>query len=128
MTPAKEHHPSGGEFVDHAARDAIRLAHRALERFPQLVVKHKFIAGGAAVSSSLVVLAGVAIARRMRAGQSGEEAVASVTEDELQGRLVDDDDDDDEEDETDGGHDRHSKRRHRRHRARRATPSPAEQS
>jgi hypothetical protein len=76
---------SGGDAIDHAARDAIRLAHRALERFPNLVRKHKVIAGGAAISSSLVVIAGVAIARRMRKGQSGEEAVRTVTEKELEG-------------------------------------------
>jgi len=63
----------------------VRLAHRALERFPDLVRRHKFIAGGAAISSSLIVLAGVAIARRMLAGETPEQAVAAVTEDEVQG-------------------------------------------
>ncbi|MYI83130.1 MAG: hypothetical protein F4056_07525 [Chloroflexi bacterium] len=48
--------------------------------------RHKFIAGGAAVSSSLLVLAGVAIARRLRSGQTEEEAIASLTEEELTGR------------------------------------------
>lgn len=79
---------SGGESIDRAAHEAVRLAHRALERFPELVRKHKFIAGGAAVSTSLIVLAGVAIARRMRAGQTSDEALASVTEDEMQGLRV----------------------------------------
>ena len=81
-------HPSGGEHVTHAAGAAIRLAHKVLERFPDVVRRHKYIAGGAAVSTSLVTLAGVAIARRMRGGQSEEEAVASVTEDELAGFRV----------------------------------------
>lgn len=76
---------SGGEVIDRTARDAIRLAHRALDRFPDLVRKHKVIAGGAAISSSLVVLAGVAITRRILKGQSAEEAVQTVTEAELQG-------------------------------------------
>jgi hypothetical protein len=80
--------PSGGEQIDRAARDSIRLAHKALERFPELVRKHKFIAGGAAISSSLIVLAGVAIARRILAGQTPDEAVATVTEDEVQGLRV----------------------------------------
>jgi len=74
---------SGGETIDHVARDSIRLAHKALDRFPDLVRKHKVIAGGAAISSSLVIVAGVAIARRMRKGQSAEEAVADITEDEI---------------------------------------------
>ena len=83
-----QRHPSGGEHVTHAAGAAIRLAHKVLERFPDVVRRHKYIAGGAAVSTSLVTLAGVAIARRMRGGQSEEEAIASVTEDELAGFRV----------------------------------------
>lgn len=85
MTPPRRGNPSGGEQVDRAVADSVRLAHRALDRFPDLVRRHKFIAGGAAISSSLIVLAGVAIARRMLAGESPEEAVAAVTEDEVQG-------------------------------------------
>jgi hypothetical protein len=87
MTPTNGD-PSGGEQIDRAAHEAIRLAHLALERFPDLVRRHKFIAGGAAISSSLIVLAGVAIARRMRAGETPEEAVAAVTEEEVQGLHV----------------------------------------
>ena len=74
---------SGGETIDQVARDSIRLAHRVLDRFPDLVRRHKVIAGGAAISSSLVIIAGVALARRMRRGQSSEEALAGITEDEL---------------------------------------------
>ena len=81
-------HPSGGEAIDRTAQEAVRLAHRALERFPDLVLRHKFIAGGAAVSSALVALAGVAVARRMRNGESAEEAVERVTEEELAGLRV----------------------------------------
>jgi hypothetical protein len=85
MAPPRRGNPSGGEQVDRAVADSVRLAHRALERFPELVRRHKFIAGGAAISSSLIVLAGVAIARRMLAGETPEEAVAAVTEEEVQG-------------------------------------------
>ena len=88
LIPDDLKHPSGGERVTHTAGDAIRLAHRALARFPDVVRRHKFIAGGAAISTSLVALAGVAITRRMRSGQSEEEAIASLTEDELHGRRV----------------------------------------
>ena len=83
--PDELRHPSGGESVDRTARDSVRLAHRALERFPTLVRQHKFLAGGAAISSALVALAGVAISRRMKNGESGDEAVESVTEEELGG-------------------------------------------
>lgn len=74
---------SGGDAIDNVARDSIRLAHAALDRFPDLVRKHKVIAGGAAISSSLVIVAGVAIARRIRKGQTAAEAVADVTEQEI---------------------------------------------
>jgi hypothetical protein len=80
--------PSGGEPIDKAAGEAVRLAYRALDRFPDVVRRHKFVAGGAVVSSSLVVLAGVAIARRIRGGQTPEEAVAAVTEEEVQGLRI----------------------------------------
>ena len=80
--------PSGGEPIDRTAGEAIRLAHRALERFPEIVKRHKFVAGGAVVSSSLIALAGVAIARRIRAGQSPEEALATVTGEEVQGLRI----------------------------------------
>jgi len=75
---------SGGETIDQVARDSIQLAHRALERFPELVRRHKVIAGGAAISSSLVILAGVAVARRMRRGETAEQAIAGLTEEEVQ--------------------------------------------
>ena len=90
MSPSPDdlRHPSGGERLQGTASDAVRLAHKALERFPQVVKRHKFIAGGAAISSSLVVLAGVALARRLRSGQSEDEAVASLTEEELSGKRV----------------------------------------
>ncbi|MBG92626.1 MAG: hypothetical protein CL792_01405 [Chloroflexi bacterium] len=79
-----EDRASGGETVDHVTRDAIKLAHDLLERFPDLVKRHKFIAGGAAISSSLVIIAAVAIARRMRRGLTAQEAVADITEEELE--------------------------------------------
>jgi hypothetical protein len=88
LFPDDGKHPSGGERVTNTAGDAIRLAHKALDRFPDVVKRHKFIAGGAAISSSLVALAGVAITRRMRSGQTEEEALASITEEELSGRRV----------------------------------------
>lgn len=87
MSP-KSGHPSGGEPIDRAAGEAIKLAHLALDRFPDVVRRHKFVAGGAVISSSLIVLAGVAITRRIRAGQTPEEAVASVTAEEVQGLRI----------------------------------------
>ena len=63
--------------------DAIRLAHRVLERFPGMRKKHMFIAGGAALSSAILIAAGVAIAKRVRQGQPAAEAAEEITEDEL---------------------------------------------
>lgn len=80
--------PTGGDAIDRAAQDAVRLAHRVLERFPDAVRRHMVIAGGAAVSSALVALAGVAVARRMRRGLSADEAVEGVTEEEIVGLRV----------------------------------------
>ncbi|MGE3960995.1 MAG: hypothetical protein AB7F65_04870 [Dehalococcoidia bacterium] len=82
-------HPSGGEQIDELAHGAIRLAHEAIERFPDMKRRHMFLAGGAAISSALVVAAGVAVMRRVKAGAKPEDAVQAVTEDEIEGlRLV----------------------------------------
>ncbi len=82
-------HPSGGEQLDDLAHGAIRLAHDAIERFPEMKKRHMFLAGGAAISSALVVAAGVAVARRILAGAKPDDAVQAVTEDEIEGlRLV----------------------------------------
>jgi hypothetical protein len=64
--------------------DAIRLAHRVLERFPGMRKKHMFIAGGAALSSAVLIGAAVAIAKRVRQGQSASDAAEQITEDELE--------------------------------------------
>ena len=90
----------GGEQVDVAAETSIRLAHKALNRFPELVRRHKYVAGGAAVAGALVVLASAAIARRMRGGESAEEAAASVTQAEIESLHPRERDDEDEERDT----------------------------
>jgi hypothetical protein len=102
---SEEQHPSGGERLQSGAMDAVRLAHMGLERFPELVKRHKFIAGGAAVSGSLVVLAGVAIARRLHSGQTEEEAIAALTEEELSGQRIELSDDELYGDESQDGQD-----------------------
>ena len=87
--PEELKHASGGEQVDELAHGVLKLAHEAIERFPEVKKRHMFMAGGAAISSALVVAAGVAVLRRVRAGQTPEAAVQDVTEDEIEGlRLV----------------------------------------
>jgi hypothetical protein len=77
-----------GEALEGAIKlgqeDAIRLAHRVLERFPGMRKKHMFIAGGAALSSAVLIAAGVALAKRVRGGQDPKEAAEEITEDELE--------------------------------------------
>lgn len=86
----------GGEQIDRAAEESIRLAHRALDRFPDLVRRHKYVAGGAAVAGALVVLASVALARRMRRGETADEAIEGLTEAEIGSLHPRDRDEDDE--------------------------------
>ena len=87
--PDELKHPSGGEHVDELAHNVLKLAHEALDRFPDVKRRNMFLAGGAAISSALVVAAGVAIMKRLKAGQAPAEAVQDVTEEELEGlRLV----------------------------------------
>ena len=83
-----------GEVLEGAIKlgqdEAIRLAHRVLERFPGMRKKHMFIAGGAALSSAVLIGAAVAIAKRVRQGQVAAEAAEEITEDELDNlRLID---------------------------------------
>ena len=67
------------------SEEAIRLAHEVIERFPDLKKKHMFLAGGAALSSALLIGAAFAITKRIRAGQTPREAADTVTEEELDG-------------------------------------------
>ncbi|MQC18191.1 MAG: hypothetical protein DWG80_03835 [Chloroflexi bacterium] len=78
-------HPSGGEQVDELAHGVLRLTHEAIDRFPDMKRRHMFMAGGAAVSSAVIVAAGVAILHRIRAGARPEDAVRDVTEAEIEG-------------------------------------------
>lgn len=82
-------HASGGEQIDELAHGVLKLAHEAIDRFPDVKRRHMFMAGGAAISSALVVAAGVAILRRVRNGQHPQVAAQEVTEEEIEGiRLV----------------------------------------
>jgi len=97
MTRAAEHPPKTdqepedvwehleGELPDKATAQALRLAHRAAEKFPELAHRYRNFAGPAAIASgALVVLAGVAVARRVRKGQKPEEILAQITSEEIE--------------------------------------------
>lgn len=75
----------GGETPDSSTAQALNLAHRAAEKFPELTNRYKNFAGTAAVvSGALVVLAGVAVARRAKRGQNDEEILAQITSEEIE--------------------------------------------
>lgn len=75
----------GGETPDGATAQALRLAHRASEKFPELAHRYRSFAGPVAIASgALVVMAGVAVARRARKGQKPEEILAQITSEEIE--------------------------------------------
>ena len=89
--PTADHEPDdawehlGGESPDNATAQALRLAHRASEKFPELALRYRNFAGPVAIASgALVVLAGVAVARRMRKGQKPEEILEQITSEEIE--------------------------------------------
>ena len=98
MTRAPEHPPItdheqepdsfeylGGETPDSATAQALNLAHRAAEKFPELAKRYRNFAGPAAVASgALLVLAGVAVARRTRRGQHPEQILEQITSAEIE--------------------------------------------
>jgi hypothetical protein len=74
-----------GEAPDPSALNALRLAHRVLDKFPDLTKRYqKFIGTAAVVSSALVVLASIAVTRRLNRGESAEDILASITPDEIE--------------------------------------------
>ena len=77
--------PHEGESLDSATKQALNLAHRAAEKFPELASRYRNFAGPVAIASgALMVLAGVAVARRMRRGQNAEEILAQITPEEIE--------------------------------------------
>jgi len=77
-----------GERVDAETHRTLSLAHRAVAKFPELKGKYKAYAGAAAVVSSVATLmAGVAIARKMKRGMSGDRALAALTAEDIEAAL-----------------------------------------
>ena len=74
-----------GEQPDSATRQALTLAHRAAEKFPDLAKRYRTLAAPAAVASGAVVLlAGIAVARRARRGQHAEQILDQLTSEEIE--------------------------------------------
>lgn len=77
-----------GEPVDSETHRTLRLAHRAVAKFPELRGHYKAYAGAAAVVSSVATLmAAVAITRKTKRGMSAGQALASLTAEDLQAAV-----------------------------------------
>ncbi|MDI6857259.1 MAG: hypothetical protein QME71_02965 [Dehalococcoidia bacterium] len=87
--------PVIGEQPDGWTKDALRLAHNAIRKFPELRRRHRRFAGPVAVlSTGLVLLAGIAVTRRLRRGESPEEILDEVTSEEIENAVRLDEDED----------------------------------
>jgi len=74
-----------GETPDSATRDLLGLVHQAIDRFPELAGRYRRFAGPAAVvSGALIVLAGIAVARRVRQGEHPEHILEELTSAEIE--------------------------------------------
>ena len=76
---------SQGEAPDNSAMTALQLAHRAVNKFPELTKRYqKFIGTAAFVSSAVIVLASIAVSRRLHRGESPESILEQITPDEIE--------------------------------------------
>lgn len=80
---------SWGEHLDDATKNSIRITYKVLERFPDLVRRHKVISGGLVVCSALITLTSVAVVRRLRNGESEQEVINGISEEEIEGSIKD---------------------------------------
>jgi len=77
-----------GEPVDAETHRTLRLAHRAVAKFPELKGKYKAYAGAAAiVSSAATLMAAIAITRKTKRGMSAGQALASLTAADLEAAV-----------------------------------------
>jgi hypothetical protein len=77
-----------GERPDASTHKTLNVAHRALAKFPEMKGRYKAYAGAAAVvSSAATLMAGVAIARKMKRGMSADRALASLTAADIENAI-----------------------------------------
>jgi hypothetical protein len=80
--------PVIGDQPDGWTKDALRLAHNAISKFPELRRRHRRYAGPAAVlSTGIVLLAGIAVTRRLRRGESPEDILDELTPEEIENAV-----------------------------------------
>jgi hypothetical protein len=76
---------NGGEAPDNNSMKALQIAHKAINKFPDLARRYqKFIGTAAVVSSALVVLSSIAVTRRIHRGESEEHILAEITPEEIE--------------------------------------------
>jgi len=80
-----EWHNGNGEAPDAGAMSSLQLAHRVIDKFPELAKRYqKFIGTAAVVSSALIVLSSIAVSKRLNHGESPEKILAEITPDEIE--------------------------------------------
>ncbi|HLF78089.1 MAG TPA: hypothetical protein VJB57_11440 [Dehalococcoidia bacterium] len=80
-----EWHNGNGEAPDNSALSSLQLAHRVIAKFPELAKRYqKFIGTAAVVSTALIVLASIAVGRRLTHGESPEKILAEITSEEIE--------------------------------------------
>jgi hypothetical protein len=78
-------HNGHGETPDSHSLNALRLAHSAVDKFPELKKRYqKYIGPVAVLSTAVVVLASIAVNRRLHRGQSPERILAEITPEEIE--------------------------------------------
>ncbi|HLF71433.1 MAG TPA: hypothetical protein VI759_04710 [Dehalococcoidia bacterium] len=78
-------HNGHGESPDTSALRALQLAHSAVQKFPELTRRYqKFIGTAAVVSSAIIVLASIAVARRQAKGETAEKILSEITPEEIE--------------------------------------------
>jgi hypothetical protein len=74
-----------GEEPDRNSVQAIQLAHAAIKKFPDFAKRHrKFVGSVAVISTSVLVLASIAIGRRLRKGESPKKILDEITPEEIE--------------------------------------------
>lgn len=82
---AEWHNHHNGELPDNQTMSALELAHKAVAKFPDLAKRYqKYIGTAAVLSSAVIVLASIAISRRLYRGESPEDILASITPEEIE--------------------------------------------
>lgn len=74
-----------GEALDNNTSNVLQLAHQAVAKFPELKRRYQVLIGTAAVvSSAAIVLASIAISRRLHHGENAEKILAEITPEEIE--------------------------------------------